>query len=751
MPVTTSSNQANEWQVQVSKKKKNTQRKKKGQKYSSKEQVINKNKRDNAYYYQNSKKTKDQNGNKNKNGKRSNKFENKMKKQSKQRDDVIDSLPIERNKNLNIIKSTSLLKIQFERQQNSQKDDSIDFKSKDLIINPKKTISEMSDVTAVSVTSLSSETNSMTSSTLTQTNSLKDHINDQHEGEVVDKTDISKDKLSDSTLLNKESECSSNEKSISSSSNKSATPVYSSDSSKNASSITANNSSKDDEIHKDEIIRQLQSQCSVSSSSSIESLVSECTPQASHIIDSKKESTENKSEDLKLKEGSKEVENTPKMAEEKREELKKEDKKLENKKEDTTKKVLAFNFRDYTDVQPFIPKHLKTKQEQPKVEIIAPKPQNPKHQNNAKGIIEKKHYDNNDNTPKRKTKEINKIIRIDPSCLHQKDGHIVPIAGLMNMKNGKNNIQEILQKNIQQKTNELQESKKKKFEELRKSFDQNDKSFSKSKGYQSLPINEAAKKLDEQVKEKVSEKKNEKPVVRKTMSNSVLDISGSLKDKKEHQRSSSGSLNRINMTQQKNLVEFKDDYLCHSISQLAVSNRIENEYNNVRCYNDPMEQSLTRVKPTSLTRTSSGQNITMLSKKGSNNQLLLGGNGCMTITNTVTTCKTTPKKLRSSKSFSWLKGLRNDLDNTQVTTISTTTTTSHSCTLYTNLVGSSVYHPVVVLPTASVQELSVETTTRRLKSSSSLPNMMGKLIRKLTWPFGGNNIESETPVTVGTE
>jgi len=216
-----------------------------------------------------------------------------------------------------------------------------------------------------------------------------------------------------------------------------------------------------------------------------------------------------------LKEGSKEVENTPKMAEEKREELKNEDKKLENKKEDTTKKVLAFNFRDYTDVQPFIPKHLKTKQEQPKVEIIAPKPQNPKHQNNAKGIIEKKHYDNNDNTPKRKTKEINKIIRIDPSCLHQKDGHIVPIAGLMNMKNGKNNIQEILQRNIQQKTNELQESKKKKFEELRKSFDHNDKSFSKSKGYQSLPIHEAAKNLMDRSKKSQVRRKMRNPWLEK--------------------------------------------------------------------------------------------------------------------------------------------------------------------------------------------------------------------------------------------
>jgi len=225
-----------------------------------------------------------------------------------------------------------------------------------------------------------------------------------------------------------------------------------------------------------------------------------------------------------------------------------------------------------------------------------------------------------------------------------------------------------------------------------------------------------------------------------------------LKVRKEHQRNSSGTMNRINMMQQKNLVEYKDDCLCHSISQLAVSSRIENEYNNVRCYNDPMEQSLTRVKPASLTRSTSIQNFTtMLSKKGSNHQLLLGGNGCMTVTNTITTCKTTPRKLRSTKSFSWLKGLRNDLDNTQVTTISTTTTTSHSSTLYTNLVSSSVYYPVVVLPTASVQELSVETTTRRLKSSSSLPNMMGRLIRKITWPFSGNNIESETPVTVGSK
>jgi len=776
MPMNSTSNQNNEWQVQVSKKKKNAQKKqKKGQKYSSKEQVLNKNKRDSAYYFQNPKKSKEQNGNKNKNGKRSNKYENKLKKQNKERDNILDSIPIERNNNLNIIKSTSLLKIQFERQQESQKDVSIDIKSKDLLHNPKKTMSEMSDITAVSVTSLSSESNSVTSSTLTQTNSLKD-INDQHEGEVVNNSSLSKDKLSDSTLLNKEQECSSNEKSISSSSDKSATPVFSSESSKPSSSNSMNTIKtngivgqkeefgKDDELQKDEIIKKLQSQCSVSSSSSAESFVSDdsskCTPQASRINDNI-ELTKNKEDDLKVSEKRKETEKTPVKSEEKCDEIKKEDEKVDNKKEDMTKKVLEFNFRNYTDVQPFIPKHLKAKQEQPKVEIVAPKPQNARHNSHSKGIIEKKHSEN-DNTPKRKTKEINKIIRIDPSCLHQKDGHIVPIAGMINMKNGKNNsnnIQDILQRNIQQKTNELQESKKKKFEELRKTFDHTDKSSNSSKGYQSLPINEnvnnkssdnVSKKTEEKVVEKSNEKPNEKPVVRKTNNNPVMEVP--LKVRKEHQRNSSGTMNRINMMQQKNLVEYKDDCLCHSISQLAVSSRIENEYNNVRCYNDPMEQSLTRVKPTSLTRSSSVQNFTtMLSKKGSNHQLLLGGNGCMTVTNTITTCKTTPRKLRSTKSFSWLKGLRNDLDNTQVTTISTKTTTSHSSTLYTNLVSSSVYYPVVVLPTASVQELSVETTTRRLKNSSSLPNMMGRLIRKITWPFSGNNIESETPVTVGSK
>ncbi|OUM68204.1 hypothetical protein PIROE2DRAFT_68738 [Piromyces sp. E2] len=762
MPIT--SNQSDEWQVQVSKRKKNNQRKaKKNQRYSSKEQVVNKNKRDNSYYYQTTKKNKDQNGSKSKNGKRSNKFDSKIKKQNKPRDNLLDSIPIERNKNLNIIKSTSLLKIQFEQQQNSQKDVHMDLKSKDLLL-PKKTISEMSDVTAVSVTSLASDTNSMTSSTLTQTNSMKDQIVDHHDTEVIEKKSITKDKLSETTLLNKESECSSTGKeNLNLSHDKTASPMPTSITPKTTSSVALNTVhssniitpkkeglSKESDTQKDELIKKLESQCSLSSSSSVTSFDSSTSSKSTenHSGDDNESvvTAKNETEDLKMTEN-KETESS-KNSEDKNEEVSKnEEKKSETKKDDMTKKVLEFNFKNYTDVQPFIPKHLKLQKEQTKVEIVAPKPQNAKHHVH----VERKHYENENNTPKRKAKEINKIIRIDPSCLHQKDGHIVPIAAVM--KNGKNfnnsnsnSVQEILQRNIQQKTNELQESKKKKFEELRKSFDHNEKNNSNTQGYQSLPIRENSSSGNSAKKEE--EKTNERPQVRKTMSNSVLEVSSSIKIKKEHQRTSSYTMNHMNIMQKNipNLVEYKDDYSCHTISPLAVSNRIENEYNNVKCYNDPMEQSLTRVKPASIKRSSSIQNIT-LSRKGSNQHLLLGGSGSMTVTNTITTCKTAPR-LRTSKSFSLLKGVRNGLDNTHVTTINTTTTTSHSSTLYTNLVGSSSYYPIVVLPTASVQEMSVETTSRKLRNSSSLPNIMGKLIRKLTWPFGGSNIETETPLPV---
>jgi len=748
MPIT--NNQSDEWQVQVSKRKKNNQRKnKKNQRYSSKEQILNKNKRDNTYYYQTTKKTKDKNGSKNKNGKRSNKLDSKIKKQNKVRDNLLDSIPIERNKNLNIIKSTSLLKIQFERQQNSQKDVTLDLKSKDLLL-PKKTISEMSDVTAVSVTSLVSDSNSMTSSTLTQTNSLKDQIMDHQDAEVIEKNNITKDKLSEATLLNKDNECSTSDKeNLNLSNDKTASPISTSPTPKTTSTVNLKavhsasskkeEMSKDDDSQKDELIKKLESQCSISSSSSVTSFDSSASSKSgnSHSGDDNESvvTAKNETDDLKMSEN-KESKNTEGKTEEV---SKKEEKKSESKKDDMTKKVLEFNFKNYTDVQPFIPKHLK---EQSKVEIVAPKPQSAKHH----AHVERKHYENENITPKRKTKEINKIIRIDPSCLHQKDGHIIPIAAVMkNAKNCNNNsVQEILQRNIQQKTNELQESKKKKFEELRKSIERNEKNGN-SQGYQSLPIRENSS--DNSTK-KVEEKVNERPQVRKTMSNSALEVSSTIKIKKEHQRTSSYTMNHMNIMQKNipNLVEYKDDCLCHTISPLAVSNRIENEYNNVKCYNDPMEQSLTRVKPTSIKRSSSIHNIT-LSRKGSNHQLILGGNGSMTVTNTITTCKTTPR-LRTSKSFSLLKGVRNGLENTHVTTINTTTTTSHSSTLYTNLVGSSSYYPIVVLPTASVQEMSVETTTRKLRNSSSLPNMMGKLIRKLTWPFGGSGIESETPLPV---
>jgi len=756
MPIT--NNQSDEWQVQVSKKKKNNQRKsKKNQRYSTKEQVVNKNKRDNTYYYQNSKKNKDQNGNRNKNGKRSNKFDSKIKKQNRVKDNLLDSIPIERNKNLNIIKSTSLLKIQFERQQNSQKDISLDIKSEDLTL-PKKTISEMSDVTAVSVTSLASDSNSMTSSTLTQTNSIKDHIMDHHNTEVIEDNNLSKEKLSENTLLNKDNECSSTEKeNVNLSNNKTASPISTSLTPKTNSLINSStkhsisnvNHKKEEKSNsqKDELIKKLESQCSISSSSVTSSDYSVYSKSENNSSDGDSEPVTKKNETEEIKVINKDTE-ISKNSEEKNEEgYKKEEKKPKNKKDDMTKKVLEFNFRDYTDVQPFIPKHLKAQQEQTKVEIVAPKPQNAKHHAHAKAIVERK-TDNENTTPKRKTKEINKIIRIDPSCLHQKDGHIVPIAGVMKGKNfNGNNVQEILQRNIQQKANELQESKKKKFEELRKMLDHNDKTSNESQGYQSLQIRENNSKS---TSKKAEEKNNERPQVRKTMSNSVLEVSSSSKITNEHQRTSSYTMNHMNMVQKNipNLVEYKDDYLCRTISPLAVSNRIENEYNNVKCYNDPMEQSLNRVKPASIKRARSIQNITTtLSRKGSNHQLLLGGNGSMTVTSTVTTCKTTPR-LRSSKSFSLLKGVRNGLENTHVTTINTTTTTSHSSTLYTNLVGSSSYYPIVVLPTASVQEMSVETTSRKLRESSSLPNMMGKLIRKLTWPFSGSSIESETPLSV---
>jgi len=473
MPIT--NNQSDEWQVQVSKRKKNSQRKnKKNQRYSSKEQVVNKNKRDNAYYYQTTKKTKEQNGSKSKNGKRSNKFDSKIKKQNKARDNLLDTIPIERNKNLNIVKSTSLLKIQFERQQNSQKDASLDLKSKDLLL-PKKTISEMSDVTAVSITSLASDSNSMTSSTLTQTNSLKDQIVDQHNTEVIENNNITKEKLSETTLLNKDNESSSAEKeNLNLSNEKTASPMSSSITPKTTSYAVHSadiispkkEESKDSDSQKDELIKRLESQCSISSSSSVTSFDSSVSSKSgNNRLGDDNESivtAKNDNEDLKMTENK---ENESKNIEEKNE--KKEEKKSESKKDDMTKKVLEFNFKNYTDVQPFIPKHLKVQKEQPKVEIVAPKPQNAKHHSH----VDRKHYENENNTPKRKTKEINKIIRIDPSILHEKDGHIIPIAAVM--KNAKNNnVQEILQRNIQQKTNELQESKKKKFEEFRKSINE---------------------------------------------------------------------------------------------------------------------------------------------------------------------------------------------------------------------------------------------------------------------------------------
>lgn len=513
------------------------------------------------------------------------------------------------------------------------------------------------------------------------------------------------------------------------------------------------------EPQKDELIRKLEEECSLSSTSSVTSYNSDASTSksSSHSGDDSESviTAKNETDDLKMTETKKDSEEVTKTSDEKCDKVIKEEEKTNNNKEDMTKKVLEFNFKDYTDVKPFIPKHLKVKQEQPKVEIIAPKPQNLKH-NHVKGVNEKKHE--NENTPLRKVKEINKIIRIDPSCLHQKDGHIIPIPAVINMKNGKNHgnnsVQEILQRNIQQKTNELQESKKKKYEELRKSLDHSDKGSSNSQEYQSLPIQNNLKEnnhIENNTGKELEEKISVKPHVRKTKSNPTLETS-TLKNKKEHQRTSSYTMNHINMMQKNipNLVEYRDDYMCHSISQLAVSNRIENEYNNVKCYNDPMEQSLTRVKPASLKKSTSIQSITTsLSRKGSNHQLLLGG-GCMTITNTITTCKSTPR-LRTSKSFSWLKGSTTGLNHTHVTTYNTTTTTSHSGTLYTNLIGSSTYYPIVVLPTASVQELSVETTSRKLKSSTSLPNMMSKLFRKFTWPFGGNNVETQAPLSIETK
>jgi len=749
--------QGDEWQVQVSKRKKNNQRKqKKGQKYSSKEQLVNKNKRDSSYYYQTSKKTKEQNGNKNKNGKRSNKFENKMKKQNRGRDNILDLSPIERNKNLNVGKPTSLLKIQFERQQHNQKECSIDLNSKELLV-PNKTISEMSDVTAVSVTSLASVSNSITSSTLTQTNSLKDQIDGSDNDEVNNKNDVTKEKLSETTLLNKEND----EKQEISSSNK-LNSISNSVNHKSSSSLTINavntngiiSQKKSSEISEqnDEVIRRLENQCSLSTSSSVTSFNSEQSSNSESNSGDDNESVitaKNDSDDSKIARN-KETSGNKKDEKICEEENKKEEKRNNSKKDDMTKKVLEFNFKNYTDVKPFIPKHLKVQQEQSKVGIIAPKPQVAKHSNHTKNIIERKHYEN-ENTSGRKTKEINKIIRIDPSCLHQKDGHIVPIPSyVMNMKNIKNNnnAQEILQRNIQQKTNELQESKKKKYEELRKSFDNNGNGDNRSKGYQSLPIreNESSK-----VAKKTEEKVVEKPQVRKTMSNSTLEVSSSLKNKKEHHRTSSFTMIHSNMMQKNipNLVEYRDDdCVCRSICQLDVSSRIENEYNNVKCYNDPMEQSLTRVKPNSIKRSSSIQNITTtLSRKGSNQSLLLGSGGCMTVTNTITTCKSVPR-LRTSKSFSWLKGTRNGLENTHITTVNTTTTTTRTNTLYTNLVGSKTYYPIVVLPTATVQELSVETTSRKLRNSSSLPNMMSKLFKKLSWPFGGSIGTDVAPLAV---
>ncbi|ORY52232.1 hypothetical protein LY90DRAFT_508211 [Neocallimastix californiae] len=719
-------NQGDEWQVQVSKRKKNNQRKqKKNQKYSSKEQLINKNKRDNSYYYQTSKKAKEQNGNRNKNGKRSNKFENKMKKQNRGRDNILDSISIERNKNLNVVKSKSLLKIQFERQQNDEKKSSIDINSKELVV-PKKTISEMSDATAVSVTSLASDSNSMTSSTLTQTNSLKDQIDDNKNTEIIDKKDGSKEKLSETTLLNKEND----EKEQMESSSK-ITSISISVSQKSSSSITINTVNTNGIIsqmkknsvvleQKDEIIRRLESHCSLSSSS-VTSFDSDESSKSEDNSGDDNESVitaKNDGDYLKLTEIKKASESKKCNEKINEKEIKKEEKNdKDSKKEDMTKKVLEFNFKNYTDVKPFIPKHLKVQQEQSKIEITTPKAQVVKHHNHPKAITEKKQYEN-ENISGRKSKEINKIIRIDPSCLHQKDGHIVTIPSyVMNMKNGKNNVsnaQEVLQRNIKQKTNELQESKKKKFEELRKYLDNNGNNDDSSQGYQSLPICEnessnAAKKTEEKVVER--------PQVRKTMSNSTLEVSSTLKDK-EHQRTSSYTM--IN-------IEYRNECVCDSICQLDVSNRIENEYNNVKCYNDPMEQSLSRVKPTSIKKSRSIQNITTtLSRKGSNHQLLLGSGGCMTVTHTITTCNLAPR-LRTSKSFSWLKGTRTGLENTHITTVSTTTTTSHTNTLYTNLIGSKSYYPIVVLPTASVQQLSVETTSRKLRNSSSLPNMMKEI------------------------
>ncbi|KAG4086408.1 hypothetical protein H8356DRAFT_962598 [Neocallimastix lanati (nom. inval.)] len=750
--------QGDEWQVQVSKRKKNNQRKqKKGQKYSSKEQFVTKNKRDGSNYYQTSKKTKEQNGNKNKNGKRSNKFENKMKKQNRVRDNIIDLSLIERKKNLSLGKPTSLLKIQLERQQINEKECSLNLNSKELLV-PNKTISEMSDVTAVSVTSLASVSNSITSSTLTQTNSLKDQIGDSNNDEV-NNNDVTKEKLSETTLLNKEND----EKQEISSSNK-LNSISNSENHKSSSSLTINKVNTNDiksqkkksyeiSVQKDEGVQGLENECSLSTSSSVTSFNSEQSTNSESNSGDDNESiitAKNDREDSKI------AKNEETCGNKKDEEIcekdtKKEEKKNNNgKKDELTEKVLEFNFKNYTDVKPFIPKHLKVQQDQSKVEIIAPKPQVAKHNNHTKSIIERKHYEN-ENTTGRKTKEINKIIRIDPSCLHQKDGHIVPIPSyIMNMKNLKsNNNQEILQRNIQQKTNELQESKKKKYEELRKSFDNNNgNGDNRSQGYQSLPIRESE---SNKVAKKTEEKVVRKPQVRKTMSNSTLEVSSSLKNRKEHYRTSSFTMIHSNMVQKNipNLVEYRDDdCVCRSICQLDVSSRIENEYNNVKCYNDPMEQSLTRVKPNSIKRSSSIQNITTtLTRKESNQSLLLGSGGCMTVTNTVTTCKTVPR-LRASKSFSWLKGTRNGLENTHITTVNTTTTTTHTNTLYTNLVGSKSYYPIVVLPTATVQELSVETTSRKLRNSTSLPNMMSKLFKKLSWPFGSNIGSEVAPLAV---
>jgi len=362
MPINGNSNQADEWQVQVSKRKKNNQRKqKKGQRYSSKEQIVNKNKRDNAYYYQTSKKNKDQNGNKNKNGKRSNKYDNKVKKQNKGRDILLESIPIDRNKNLNIIKSTSLLKLQFERQQNSQKDISIDLKSKNMILDSKKAMSEISDMTAVSVTSLASDTNSATSSTLTQTNSLiKENIEENRSNEILDKKCISKTELSEETLLNKENECTPTGKNnkINSSFKKIASPISASVSPKSTSSIIVNTITTNGIIshmkgnldeksikvpQKDELIRKLESECSFSSTSSVTSFNSDASTSksSSHSGDDSESviTAKNETEDLKMTENKKETEEIKKTSDEKCEKVIKEEKK-NNSKEDMTKKSI---------------------------------------------------------------------------------------------------------------------------------------------------------------------------------------------------------------------------------------------------------------------------------------------------------------------------------------------------------------------------------------------------------------------------